>query len=63
VQDRYAGDVGDFGKIGMLRQIASTGLRIGINWYRTFKPGMIEMMESILDILATRHFRDVMMSY
>lgn len=38
VQDRYAGDVGDFGKIGMLRQIASTGLRIGINWYRTYKP-------------------------
>lgn len=38
MQDRYAGDVGDFGKIGMLRQIADTGLRIGINWYRTYKP-------------------------
>lgn len=33
MQDRYAGDVGDFGKIGMLRQIAQTGLTIGVNWY------------------------------
>lgn len=38
MQDRYAGDVGDFGKLGMLRQIASSGLGIGINWYRTYKP-------------------------
>ena len=38
MQDRYAGDVGDFGKIGMLRQIASTGLKVGINWYLTYKP-------------------------
>ncbi|MGE5612937.1 MAG: hypothetical protein ACM3XR_00865 [Bacillota bacterium] len=38
MQDRYAGDVGDFGKIGLLRQIASTGLKVGINWYRTYKP-------------------------
>lgn len=38
MQDRYAGDVGDFGKLGMLRQIALTGLKIGVNWYRTYKP-------------------------
>lgn len=38
MQDRYVGDVGDFGKIGMLRHIASTGLKIGVNWYLTFKP-------------------------
>lgn len=37
MQDRYAGDVGDFGKLGMLRQIAATGLKIGINWYFTSK--------------------------
>ena len=37
MQDRYAGDVGDFGKLGLLRQIADSGLRIGINWYRTCK--------------------------
>lgn len=38
MQDRYAGDVGDFGKIGMLRQIAESGLKIGVNWYLTYKP-------------------------
>ena len=38
MQDRYVGDVGDFGKIGMLRQIAEADLRIGVNWYLTYKP-------------------------
>lgn len=38
MQDRYVGDVGDFGKIGMLRKIADSGLRIGVNWYLTYKP-------------------------
>lgn len=33
MQNRYAGDVGDFGKLGLLRCIASTGLFIGVNWY------------------------------
>ena len=33
MQDRYAGDVGDFGKLGMLRCIETSGLKIGINWY------------------------------
>lgn len=35
MQDRYTGDIGDFGKLGLLRQLASTGLSIGVNWYRT----------------------------
>lgn len=38
MQDRYAGDVGDFGKLGMLRKIADTGLKVGVNWYLTYKP-------------------------
>ena len=38
MQDRYAGDVGDFGKLGMFRQIDETGLKIGINWCLTYKP-------------------------
>ena len=33
MQDRYAGDVGDFGKFGMLRCIENAGLRVGVNWY------------------------------
>ena len=33
MQNRYAGDVGDFGKLGLLRQIKKSELGIGVNWY------------------------------
>lgn len=35
MQNRYAGDVGDFGKLGLLRSLACSGLKVGINWYMT----------------------------
>ncbi len=35
MQDRYAGDIGDFGKLGMLRELRKAGFKIGINWYKT----------------------------
>ena len=35
MQNRYAGDIGDFGKFGLLRYLRRTGLRIGVNWYLT----------------------------
>lgn len=41
MQDRYAGDIGDYGKIGLLRAIQSTGLSIGVNWYKT-EPTQLE---------------------
>ena len=39
LQDRYAGDVGDFGKYGLLRRLCSPdkhgpALRLGVLWYR-----------------------------
>ncbi len=34
MQDRYAGDVGDYGKIALLKCLQEHGFRIGINWYR-----------------------------
>ena len=33
MQNRYVGDIGDFGKLGLLRELAKTGLSIGVNWY------------------------------
>lgn len=33
MQDRYAGDVGDFVKLGLLRAISS-GRKLGVAWYR-----------------------------
>ena len=38
MQDRYTGDVGDFGKYGLLRCLRGDGagrLRLGVLWYRT----------------------------
>ena len=32
MQNRYTGDIGDFGKLGLLRQL-SAQLSIGVNWY------------------------------
>jgi len=38
MQDRYAGDIGDYGKFGLLKALQKQGLKIGINWYRTEPP-------------------------
>src|SRR5688572_17104108 len=36
MQDCYAFDVGDFGKLGLLRHLhRETGLRLGVLWWRT----------------------------
>ncbi len=33
MQNRYTGDIGDFGKLGMLRSLQYAGMKIGVNWY------------------------------
>ena len=35
MQDRYAGDIGDFGKLGFLKFIEKEKLKVGVNWYLT----------------------------
>lgn len=35
MQDRYTGDIGDFGKLGLLRTLQAQGFTIGVNWYLT----------------------------
>lgn len=35
MQDRYTGDIGDFGKLGLLRVLQEQNLSIGVNWYLT----------------------------
>ena len=34
MQDRYAGDIGDFGKFGLLKALLSEGFSLGVNWYK-----------------------------
>jgi hypothetical protein len=33
MQDRYAGDIGDYGKLALLRAMEAQGLTVGVNWY------------------------------
>lgn len=35
MQNRYTGDIGDFGKLGLLRTLQAQDLTIGVNWYLT----------------------------
>ena len=38
MQDRYAGDIGDFGKFGLLKALLSEGFSLGVNWYKAEPP-------------------------
>lgn len=38
MQDRYAGDMGDFGKLGLLKYLIQEGFHIGVNWYKADPP-------------------------
>ncbi len=35
MKDQYVGDVGDFGKYGLLRFLLKEGFNLGVNWYHT----------------------------
>ena len=35
MQNKYAGDIGDYGKLGLLRFLHAAGLTVGVNWYLT----------------------------
>ena len=40
MQDRYAGDIGDLGKYGLLRVLCGHDLKWGVNWYLTPNDGL-----------------------
>ena len=39
MKNQYVGDIGDYGKYGLLRFLATHGIKIGINWYLTDDDG------------------------
>ena len=39
MKNQYVGDIGDYGKYGLLRHFAKHGIKIGINWYLTADDG------------------------
>ncbi len=39
MKNQYVGDIGDYGKYGLLRFFANAGVKVGINWYLTKNDG------------------------
>ena len=39
MKNQYIGDIGDYGKYGLLRFMANRGIKIGVNWYLTENDG------------------------
>ena len=39
MKNQYIGDIGDYGKYGLLRFLKDSGIEIGINWYLTPNDG------------------------
>lgn len=39
MKNQYVGDIGDYGKYGLLRFLAGNGIKIGVNWYLTENDG------------------------
>lgn len=39
MKDQYFGDIGDYGKYGLLRFLAKKGIKIGVHWYLTPSDG------------------------
>ena len=39
MKNQYVGDIGDYGKYGLLRFLADRGVRVGVNWYLTENDG------------------------
>ena len=39
MKNQYVGDIGDYGKYGLLRFLASHGIKIGVNWFLTENDG------------------------
>lgn len=34
MQDNYVGDIGDYGKYGLLREVCASNMSLSVNWYR-----------------------------
>lgn len=34
MQDSYIGDIGDYGKYGLLREVCAAAMSLSVNWYK-----------------------------
>ena len=61
MQDNYVGDIGDYGKYGLLRNVTVAGLRLAVNWYRVIptRQGK-QRMGNIFRTWISRKYTDIM---
>ena len=55
MKNQYAGDVGDYTKLGILRWLEKVGLSIGLNWYLT--PDESELSKTFTDGKHTKFLK------
>lgn len=55
MKNQYAGDVGDYTKLGILRWLEKAGLSIGLNWYLT--PDESELSKTFTDGKHTKFLK------
>lgn len=55
MKNQYAGDVGDYTKLGILRGLEKVGLSIGLNWYLT--PDESELSKTFTDGKHTKFLK------
>ena len=56
MKDQYVGDIGDYGKYGLLRYLNNCNLKIGVNWYLTPGDGGTDGIHT--EYLEDRRMRD-----
>lgn len=57
MKNQYACDIGDYGKLGLLRQLSDAGFQIGLNWYLTPDEAAQNNDGKFISYLKTRSFR------
>ena len=58
MKDQYFGDIGDYGKYGILRHLANAGIKVGVNWCLTTDDdssdgGMTDYLENKADVFRS----------
>ena len=57
MKNQYTCDIGDYGKLGLLRQLLAIGFRIGVNWYLTPDETDVNNDGKFISYLKNKAFR------
>ena len=63
MKNQYLGDIGDYGKYGLLRFLAIRGIKIGINWYLTEDDESADLATTVMDIVQDKSAASEILSF